>query len=822
MVNHPPVLKLYKKMGDGKKILLMQTIAKTTSQLCSHCQSPVWEVVHEQNGKVFCCQGCLLVHNILQEVQLCAPWPNTPTQTLKKPDPTFFAHYDSEKFLKELCDFYDGQKAIITLSLPDIHCPSCIWLIERLPKLEKGVESSRVHFGRKEATIRFNLKETKLSQILAWLSALGYEANFRLDSVEKPVKTERQKKLLLRLAVAGFAFGNIMLFSLPEYFDENLNENFKRFFTSLNFALALPVLLYSAQEFFASAFQALRRGGINMDVPIALGIIAMFVRTFWEILTKTGPGYMDTFTGLIFLLLVGRYFQEKSHQALRFDRDYRAFLPLAVKRVKNHKEETVNVKELQEGDVIHLRHGELLVADAKLLQGEVYLDYSFITGEQEPRKAMAGEELAAGGRIYGNSGYFVLLSRVNQSRLSRLWEEHLLPSEKEAPRLSEISQKLSPAFTIFVLFLAITGGIYWAFSDWAMAFNVLTGVLIIACPCALAMAAPFSLGHGKNILAKNGLFLKDTYALERLSQVEGVVFDKTGTLTYSQGYEIHYEGLPLSVEMRQGLKYLFGQSVHPLSRALYNHLGNIEPKEGIDFQEFMGKGLLATIDEKKYIAGSEDFFKSQGIQLKPAEKTGSQVHLAIDQNYYGYFSLRPHFREGLKDMLKKLKMPLYVLSGDREKDWASLRLIFPENTQFWFRQSPEQKLQKVQEISKKQNVLMLGDGLNDAGALKAAKVGIAVSDDHAFFTPASDGILEGRKLMLLNKFLQYSKDIRHTILLNFGISFLYNTFGLSYALKGLVTPLFCAILMPVSSITVLISSFLVSRFFAYYRGLIWK
>jgi len=726
-----------------------------------------------------------------------------------------FAYLDDEHIQRQLIDFSDGQHARITFFIPSMHCSSCIWLLESLHKLNSGILSSRVNFLRKELTLTYSQKALSLSEVVGLLASIGYEPQISLEDLEKKSRKSSNRDLYLKIGVAGFAFGNIMLLSLPEYFSGGqIDPGFKQFFGILNILLALPVLLYSSTEYFSSAWNGLKHRTINIDLPISLGILALFGRSVYEILSGLGAGYMDSFAALLFFLLLGKLFQKKTYDALSFERDYKSYFPIAITRKTGNREETIPLSQLRVGDRILVRHQELVPADAVLIRGDGWIDYSFVTGESAPVAKQSGDLIYAGARQMGSTIELEVVKDVSQSYLTRLWNNEVFRKQRES-RFQSIINVTARYFTVFVLAIASAALLYWLPRDVGLAINAFTAVLIIACPCALALTVPFTLGSTMRIFGRKHFYLKNTHVIEMLSRVDTIIFDKTGTLTQARRAAIQFVSLngkeALSPEEERLVRSLVYHSTHPLSRRIRQALPRMDVLPVEDYQEIPGKGIRGRIGGREVQIGSRKFL---GVTTVPdgdvhpsanPQAESSRVFVAIDRQIKGYYQVWNVYRDGLQAVLQQLARHyrLAMLSGDHEGEKAHLRRLFPEESTLLFQQSPHQKLAFIQNLQKEGRVvLMIGDGLNDAGALKQSDVGIAVTEDLSAFFPACDALLDAGHFKLLPQFIRFGKISKRIILASIGISLMYNGIGLSFAVQGTLSPVISAILMPLSSISV--------------------
>ncbi|HKI46111.1 MAG TPA: heavy metal translocating P-type ATPase, partial [Balneolales bacterium] len=719
-----------------------------------------------------------------------------------------------------------------TFYIPQIHCRSCIWLLENLGRLDPAITGSRVDFLKRKVSVTFDSSGISLREVVELMASIGYEPQINLDQINRSVKKQNKRSLYMKMGVAGFAFGNVMLFSLPGYFDPNLESNFRVVFGYLSVALALPVLFYSSQDYLRSAWAVIRQRRINMDVPISIGILALFLRSLFvanTFGTGFGAGYLDSFTGLVFFLLIGKWLQQKTHDTLSFDRDYTSYFPLSITRIAEGVENSVAVSSLGIGDRILLRNQELIPADSVLISENCLIDYSFVTGESVPVEKKKGEIVYAGGRIIGNAAEMVVSREVSRSYLTQLWNNEAFNKKDEHPVIEQITDRAGTWFTIGVFCVAVIASLFWLpVSSWT-AVNVFTSVLIVACPCALALSAPFTLGTAMNVFGRNGLYLKNPAVVERMSRINSVVFDKTGTLTQGDGMRVEWQGSKSGSEFKDGLTSLFSQSGHPLSRRLSRFLlDDASGKKTVeDFVEEPGSGLKGRIGRVNYVAGSAAWLEQNGVRVSADYSNdvyGAAVYAGADDQYIGRYVLRHAVRDGLDGLTHHLhedKIGLRLLSGDDDNEKSLISTRFPELNEMYFHQSPYDKLAFIKERQERgEQVMMIGDGLNDAGALRQSDVGMAVTDQPGGFSPACDAIVEGDRIAQLNRFLSLSRSSMHLIYASFAISLIYNITGLTFAVQGLLSPLVSAVLMPLSSITIIVFTTAGTWWLARRKGLI--
>ncbi len=779
-------------------------IPDKVSENCFHCGQPIEKERISFNEKLFCCNGCKSVYEILNMNNLGNFYELNKNSGIRPDESNSqFDYLDTPEIFEKITDFSEGTTTLVTFKIPVIHCSSCIWLLESLQKLNPHIKFSQVNFARKTLQVSFNQNELKLSDLAKFLTNLGYKPVITLETADK-ITEDLDKSLVIKLAVAGFAFGNGMFFSYPEYAAEILGttdfwmEKYKHLFRFLLFLLSTPVVFYSASDYFKSAIYGLKNKIVNIDVPIVLGILVLYGRSIYEAATDYGPGYFDTLCGLLFFMLLGKLFQKRTYSALSYDRDYKSFYPIAVTKVDfNGKQENILLSELKIGDRIMVRNQEIIPVDAILINGDGNIDNSFITGESAPVTKKPGDKIFAGGKQSGSILELEVIKNVNQSYLTQLWNKEAF--KKHETGLDTLTNEISKYFTFIILGITLVAAIYWARIDNEKMWQVVSAILIVACPCALALSAPFTFGHIMRILGRNKFYVKDTITIEKLSKVGTLVFDKTGTITHSKKSNISFEGNEISEFDLKNIKTLLKNSNHPLSKSLYEFIEVEEEYFPVEeYEDISGKGYSAKVRNHQYKIGSASFNKQVSKNLETA------VYISKNDILLGKFIFKNEYRDRLKTLFSHLKdYKIHILSGDNASEEIQLKEIMPKASGMAFNQDPESKLNYIKKLQDGgEKVAMLGDGLNDAGALKQSNVGIAVVDDTHSFTPSSDIIMNGEKIADLDKYLHLAKDAMTIVKSTFAISFMYNIVGLTLAVMGLMSPLVAAILMPISSISV--------------------
>ncbi len=782
---------------------------------CYHCGLDCGKNPIVFNEKNFCCNGCKTVYEILNQNELSCYYDmeNSPGQ-IPNEIKGKYEYLNNPEIVEKLIEFNDGNISVVEFYIPSIHCSACIWVLENLEKLNPAIVNSMVNFPNKTIRINFKTEHTTLKAIVELLTSIAYEPYISLEDADKSAK-KVDKTLIYQLGYAAFAFGNIMLLAFPEYFekDDLWLEHYKYMFRYMMLVLSIPVVVYSAKDYFITAYKGLKKGILSVDVPIALGIIVLFARSTYEAFLDDGVVFFDSLSGLVFFLLLGRFFQQKTYNFLSFERDYRSYFPIAVTKIVNGKEENVPVQSVKEGDRLLIRNEELIPVDGILIHGEGLLDYSFVTGESVSVYKANGEKVYAGGKQIGGAIEIDVINKISESYLTELWSNDVFGKDTFERDLKTVTNNISKYFTVVILIIAAIAGTFWFIHDAKETIGVISAVLIIACPCALALSAPFALGNMLRIFGYRKLYMKNAGVIERMNKIDHIIFDKTGTITTNDSSTLSFEGEELTLEELQLVKTLIRSSNHPLSRAL-NDAISVEPflDKIENYQEVLGKGISGIIQGNEIKIGSAFF-----VETKLEQNLNTIIFIKINQDIKGYFRSKNVYREDVENVFTQLgkKYKLSILSGDNEGEKVYLEKILPVGTTLLFSQTPQNKLDYVKKLQEEgSHVLMVGDGLNDAGALAQSNVGIAISENVNVFSPACDAIMEAKLFNKLPKFLTLSHKTIQIIKWSFKVSFTYNVVGLYFAVTAQLTPIVAAILMPLSSISIVVFVTILTNFYA--------
>lgn len=781
-----------------------QAVDQQQTTFCFHCGDACPDLEICYSDKYFCCDGCRFVYEILDKNNLCNYYElnNHPGNNLKAPKSSKQYEFLKEPEIEErIVSFRNRNYSVVTLYLPGIHCSSCLWLLQNLNRFNEGIISSNVSFEKKEVKIIYKHLEVSLQEIARLLNSVGYPPSITLEDIYNKRKPEQSRALVYKMGIAAFCFGNIMLLSFPDYLaTEAVEPTLAWFFRIIAFGLSLPVLFYCSSEFYIPAWKSLMHGFINIDLPIVFALLMAFGVSVYQIFGLGEAGYLDSMAGIVFFMLIGRWLQNKTYQNIYFDKNYQSFLPVSVTQKIYNQTRYVKVSDIKPGDIIEVKYGEIIPFDGKVADGLGVIDYSFITGETATEDVEKGGRIYAGGKHLGTRMELEVSTSYDKTNIADLWQGNNSSKIYQSPSRFYI-QKVSRYFALLLIFIAIAAGIWHFHEGLNITLKAFTSVLIIACPCTLLLAHTFTDGFMLNHLAGKGLYIKNALVMDEIALVKKVVFDKTGTLTESGKMELLYEGEPLNDRLRWLLYNLVRNSAHPMSVAITELMGRQKQAEISNYHEIPGSGLEGIVSGALVRVGSASFL---GInELKDQDHT--HVYFELDGQIVGFFLASHCYRNGLSEMFFQMNQyyDTWMMSGDKAVDKDIIQQYIPQEDHIIFRMKPQDKQHKVKELRSDSKVLMVGDGLNDLAAFNEADIALAIWNDASGFTPASDMVLQGHLLHKLHWYLKYMSLEKRIVYACFGFSLLYNVVGITYAVMASLNPLIAAVLMPLSSFTII-------------------
>lgn len=757
---------------------------------CAHCGT-----AFEGEG-AFCCQGCSTVHTLLQAHGLGEYYAiKDGTYAFERAQPVV-GRAESFAFLDapDLRPLYVNDQAEARFYVEGIHCVACLWLLERLPRMAPGLGPCRLDVGQSLLTVQVPA-QGQLSQVAALIQKLGYTPHaIQNDQDAEALQRREQKAMLLRLGVAGACAGNIMLMAVSLY--GGAGGTLGGLFRWVSLGLFVPVAVYSAMPFYQSALGALRSRQLNIDVPIALAIVLGALVSTWNLVAGSAHIYFDSLAALVFLLLASRYYlREVQRRALRTSQLLQHFFAPIAHRLEGDAAQDVPPDQLRAGDRVEVRFSERLPADGRVVSGASQINAAWLTGESVPQDVRPGDPVFAGTINEGPAFVLEVAQPVGESRLGGI-----LRQLEQEPRSSTLgmTDRISRHFLVGVVVLALGAFLAFLPTHPGEGLNRALSLLIVTCPCALALATPLTFSHGLARAYRKGYIVKSGDALERLSEIETVYLDKTGTLTRGEPSLAMWEDLSGDPARNRALaKGLEAQSLHPVARALRHALAEVAPASIEDPEEQVGRGVRGRVD-------------GEVVELRalPGAQSGYTV-LGLWEG--GVLRARIHVQDALREDaaaavrgLRSQGLRVGMLSGDAPgvvaRVAAALGMV-PEAAQAGL--SPEEKLARLQGTSK---ALMVGDGANDALALQHAHVGVAMHGGMDLSLRVADVYLSRPHLGALEDLVVLGRETRRVLRRNFALSIAYNALGAVAALGGWINPLAAAVIMPLSSITVLLSS----------------
>lgn len=799
------------------------------SPACFHCGLPIlpgerYSVSLSGVMRDFCCFACQSVCSAIFDAGLQGYYQRTPDGVLLAPPPSppkDVDIYDIDEVQQEFIT-QKGELRDIHLLVEGIHCPACVWLIERGLQREPGVQQVSVNFATKRVHLRWDNRTNKLSKLIMAFSKIGYSAvPYDPELAEGAIKSSN-RSMLYRLFFSGFAMMNLIWISIALYSGADKGE-FREFFHWMGFALATPTLLYAAYPFYKGAIIGLRFARLTMDLPIAIGLSVTYVYSTYITVTdnKIGEVYFDTVTNLIFVILIGRYLEGMfRHQALSATKRLMELQARVAMVVQDGIEKITPIRGVQLGDHVLIKPGYKVPVDGVVLEGSSEVDESMLTGESAPVKKTVGSSVSAG-TVNANGALLVdtmsILQNTVLAKIIRLVEE---AQSSKAP-IQRLADAIIPWFVLGTLTCATLTFFFWYSVNFELALMAATSVLIISCPCALGMATPMSVAVASGLGAKHGILVKNGLVLETLSKVTHFVFDKTGTLTEGKVSfnQMHTRANFIESEILCRAAAVERLSEHGLAQAIVGEAQaqQLKYREAVvdEFQASPGLGVQATVDGKAVLLGNLNWLKKKGVALDEdlLEKSNaletqamSCVHCAINDTHVAVFALADKLRDDAQQLVNELRaegITMTLLSGDRQPvvDAVAQQLGGMDVIAEVLPQDKDQVIQRLQQGGAV--VAMVGDGINDAPALIRADVGIALGSGTDVSVESADIVLMQSEL---NKVRLASLLSRRTLLAikqNIGLSFVYNIMMVPLAMMAKVDPLLAAITMPISSLVVI-------------------
>lgn len=773
---------------------------------CLHCDEPAIAPLYEKGDvnseKPFCCEGCLTVYSVIQGKGLGEYYTiKQDTAVFKRRAPaesqaSTFSYLNDQEFLKEFSWAIDG-KEVMEFYLEGIHCLACLWLIEKLPEFVPGIFSSKLDLERSVVTIVLN-ENGKFSIAASELSKLGYKPHpLRKNQETNDLKKKEERSWLIRIGIAGAASGNIMLYAVSNY--GGASGAYAELFNTISVIFAVPVFAYSAVPFYQNAWNALKNKTLSIDIPISLSLIVGALMGVYNLAIGVPDNYFDSLSALVFLLLLSRYFlhkiQEKGLDATDLHYFYQSDSVLIqdLKCADGYRE--IHPRFIKKNDIIKVRPLEIIPGDGEILVGQSHVNNSLLTGESLPFKVEAGDKVFSGTQNLDQELLIKVNRPLDESRLGQILK-NVENGWAHRSQIIQLTNTISKYFTLAVILLSF--GLFFYLYQSHSLIEALEGaitLMIVTCPCALALAVPLTFTRSLSMASKAGIIIKSDEVIERLAKIKAIFLDKTGTITYGKIKVVSLNqsspsGLPL-VDIIHALEK---KTRHPVGLALFDYAKKHFAKDHTvtEFKEILGRGVSGKIGNHFYEINSDGIYE--------------------DQRKVGTFEVADTIRDDSRDALKRLMLSDYqikMLSGDRKEVAFNIaQRVQLDSTSVHAELTPESKSEMIRKAD---HAMMVGDGANDAIALSEASVGVAVMGAMDISLRAADVYLSTPGLQPVVQLMTLSRETMKVIRRNLILSLLYNSTSVVLAFCGLISPLTAAIIMPLSSLTVLISTLVGTR-----------
>lgn len=789
------------------------------SDSCYHCELSVTDTnkvvaVIEGTQHNFCCAGCASVCQTIYSSGLGGFYDQQTSSLLPAVDLEYpLEFYDSHAFQQPFLESSALDTKTITLISNTIHCAACVWLIERAVGALDGIVWVRVNLTDKRIRVRWRDKETQLSSIMKTLADLGYAAMPYEQNMAELQQQRRNKSMLYRIGFAGFTMMNLLWISIAMYTGASGGQ-YHQYFQWLGFSLATPTLFYAGYPFLKNAYFGIKNRFMNMDVPISIGALVTYFYSTYVLLgfSTKGEVYFDTVVNFIFVILIGRYLEASSKKsALSASTSLQQLQPKIALLKQDNNEIIKPIGVIEIGDIVLIKPGERIAIDGVIRLGKAEIDESLLSGESLPVNKQVGDDVFAGTLNINGSLEVEVTQTSKRSALSQIVDlvENTRASKS---RIVCTIDKIIPYFVWTTLLLASATFIYWSNIDFDLALLSATSVLIITCPCAFGLATPMSIAVASGAAAKHNILIKNGDALEMLSKVKHVVFDKTGTLTLGLPQVSKVVSQIDSSALIGIISAIEKHSEHPLAKAIVRYAAehNIDQLAD-DFETSPGLGVSAKVGGKRYWVGNLNHLSvSENIewseQASALEQQGyTCVWCADGQTILGFIALNDQIKKDAKatiEQLKNMGKTVSMLSGDRAQvaqsvaNQLSVDHVVAEVL-------PNDKAQYIKSLQKQGLVLMVGDGINDAPALTQADASIAIGSGADVSVASADVVVLKTTLSPVLEAIRLSKRTQAIIKQNIVFALSYNALMVPLAMMAKVTPLFAAIVMPISSIIVI-------------------
>ncbi|MCC5883740.1 MAG: cadmium-translocating P-type ATPase [Halomonas sp.] len=794
---------------------------------CYHCGNVVppgapWSITLDERKHSLCCPGCEAVAHAIVDGGL-ASYYRFRTELPERPDERqavkaeTWAVFDDPGLQRQFVHAEgDSDRVYATLAVDGITCAACAWLIEHRLNALEGVSASAVNLSHHRVRVAWDPAQLKLSRILAEMAAIGYSAQpYEPDAAQQRLQFEERMNIR-RLIVAAVGMAQVMMFSIPIYMTApgEISEDFYALFHWLSFALATPVVFFSAMPFFRNAVRDLRTRVLGMDVPVSIAIGGAYLASGYAVIADTGEVYFDSVAMFTFFLLFGRYVEARARRRSGHTGNVMAgALPLSAVRLEaNGEERILPASELAAGDRVIVKPGHGVPADGIIEEGESSLDESMLTGEYLPVTRRVGDSVTGASQNIESPLIVRVTHAGKDARVASIVDltDRAFASR---PRLAQLAARMSHLFVLRLLIVTVCVTTAWWFIDPSRMLWVMLSVLVVTCPCALALATPTALTAGHGQLRRRGILITRADAIESLSQVDRVIFDKTGTLTCGEMQLVDTRPLgDLEPERAKVIAAaLEAHSEHPIARAFSPwRLATVDAGDRVSRT---GQGVEGVIDGKRWRLGRPDFAAPEQALEAPGD--GQWLLLGEEGQPRAWFGLRDRMRDDAHETVTELKargIQVELLSGDTVSAVRGMAEQLGIDT-WQAGASPEDKLARIRERQATgEKVAMIGDGINDVPVLAGADVSVAMNGATDLARTSADAVLMSPRLMRIVEAIEIARGTRRIMRQNMIWSVCYNFSALPLAAIGIVPPWVAALGMSGSSLVVVGNALRLNRF----------
>lgn len=766
---------------------------------CHHCNDLVPTSRMKADAvEQFCCHGCELAAAIIADngaadyYQLRAQQSSDlRQQQLLKPEQDIDTQaYDSDAFQEHYVHVISDDCHQVTWYVQGAHCAACVWLLERLQLFDPGIRSSRLQIASQQLITRYNPQQTSPAAIARQLAAIGYQVYPWHGPLRRQQQVADQRRLFLRFAIACASMLGCMHVSwniLAGEFTLDLDAASQAFFALLAALLSLPAITWCAWPWYRSAWHALRRRHLNIDVSISAIILLGAAVSFYHLALGRSDLYFDAVTMFVCFLLGGNMLLYLARQQIDQEQDtLKQVLPLFVSVQRGVQSMQCRIDDIAIGDTLLMKAGQRLPVDGRLLSDCACCDLALLNGEYMPRQHQAGDEIPAGALLIDSDAELSATSTCARSRLAQLLESTQQDLDNDS-----LTERLLQYFTPVISMLALLTWWLWSSLDPTRAWDQAIAVFIVACPCALGIAAPLAHAVLLRRAAALGIFISQPQRLRQLLQARNVVFDKTGTLTHGRLQLEQIEWLEdCEAELVPDLLAICKQSQHPIARSISDYFKDISPSRLLQPVTLVKQGLSAHCSCGEVLIGKAQQDRQRG---------SNQTDISVDGRCVARLSFRDQLRDELLPFIQNLPATCSISSGDHHSSVATLAERIGISA--YGNQSPEQKRDFVHSLAKP--VVMIGDGVNDALALQAADVAIGVRGGLEAAMQHSDVYISDAVEERLPQLWRLVRSHQHCLISCLSVSLVYNALGIGLAMAGLWGPFICAVAMPLSSISVM-------------------